>query len=171
MRNLLFIICILIAPVAYAGDYDLCPVDLGSVEVVEPVEPVAPVEPVEPIQNDLDGMIVLEDLEELEELEEVIDGTKETLEYWKDIYLYLSQGLGIGFLSFLSRAAYLYYQTKRGQLFVKHVKNNAVDIQEDIIDSIEKIINVETAEGARVKLEEINSKLLEIAKKKLPPKP
>jgi hypothetical protein len=161
MKNILFAIILLVpASYTFASTYDLF--DETQVESVEGGENI--VFQVSP--DDLGNIsdLVLIDAEQLEEYSkkyEMIKGWVATLEYI----------IGVGTLTLgglLSRAGYVFYQSKTGKILIKKMKNDVEAIEEDIVENIVRITDLQTGEDARKTLREIQRRLLEIAKEKLP---
>lgn len=157
MRYVIVILLSLCVSTTYGDTYSL--LDNSEYELVE-YSNVAPEENVE---------TSLEDLEVLTEDENIAED-HDSLKYWHDAYLYLFGTTGLTVSGFIGRLLYLMYQTKRGKLIVKHVKNTTNELEKDIIDNIIRITDLETGDKAREVLKNIQKELLEIAKKKLPPK-
>ena len=184
MRRLLLIIPLLITSTVYADDYDLLDDNAnGAVPVV--VEDAKKDEDLKKVQEEADKKIeeikeeakekIIKIQKEADESSELIikisEEKYEQLEYWYNIWQYLFGATGLTISGFLLRLGYLFYKTKTGQILVKHLKNDAMDLEEDIIENIIKITDLETGEDLRQRLRNVQLKLLEIAEEKLPPKP
>lgn len=156
MRALFCVIFLLLTPVADLYGYELLNLEeLGTTE---------------------HSIVVSKEELEIENLEVVEENPKyeqnqDTIKYWYDVYIYLSGASGLGIMAFLSRVGYVFYQTKTGKLFVKHIKNTSASIEDDIVDSINKLTDLEDGEELRRRLTAVKEQLYDIAKKNLPPKP
>ena len=157
MKAVLCIIFLTFTHIVNASTYSLLPVSSDNVVAID-----------SGLVKADDGLIALEDMEVVEVVEE--DKYKEIKALY-DAYVYLLGTAGLTITGFLARLGYLLYKTKTGQLFVKHIKNNASDLENDIVQNIIKITDLETGEDLRRRLKSVQSKLLEIARSKLPPKP
>jgi len=113
---------------------------------------------------------VVDDGEDLKDVVVVEDEEYERLKDWYNFWKYLSGGTGVTLSGVLGWLGYLYYRTNRCEMIWKYFKNNVEELENDIIENIVHITDIETGENARKVLRRIQSKLLEIAKEKLPPK-
>ena len=115
--------------------------------------------------------IPIEDIIVIDEQAEI----NETLQYWYNVYFYLFGTAGLTLTGILGRVGYLFYKTQTGQLIIKHIKTKVYDIEEDIIDSANKIadLNRDNVEAGRDRLRQIEEYIRELAKQKfpLPPAP
>jgi len=105
--------------------------------------------------------------------EEELDNAYDKFRHWYNTMLYLLGAAGTGILGFLGRFGYILYQTKTGKLIVKHIKNELVDLEEDILDTIDKIVDLDKDDGddAKKRLEDIKQKIDDVIKEKLPTPP
>lgn len=143
MKTIMFIICITLSSQIFGSEYKLFDDNI----YIQKEPDIAPV------------VITIEEDKKEDKIEEehsiVVKPTSDHAKYLEEVYKYLFGATGFGLAGFLSRLGYLVYQTKTGKLLIKHIKTNAQSIENDIIESIDKLTTIESAEFIRTRLKTI----------------
>ena len=156
MRSMFCVIFLITTTVCCADEYVLLDMNILTIDSNKKSEIAQ-----EELYESIEKLQVITEDKEVDTKPQIVDKKDNfsVFNSWKNIYVYLFGTTGIGLTGFLSRMGYLFYQTKKGKIIIKHVKNNAHNISEDIINSIDSLTDIESGEILRSRLKNIQDKL------------